>query len=198
MGAGIRAGVAGRHVAVIRALFRGDSRSRGGVETGCRGFSGQAAQREYVAYLLERRGDLAAAYEGAAQIASRAGPEDRETLLAYIDRALDAGEGEGAAEIWNQMCRKGLTPYAPLARGQLVNGDFGRTTLNRGFDWRGGDSGVRVAAQTHSGGDALELFLSGSQPENCEIYSQFLHLAEDAGYVLRYQYRTGELGIPRD
>lgn len=152
------------------------------------------AEREYLTYLVDA--GMGGAYEAALGIVSRAGPEDRDTLLAYVDRALETGEVESAAEIWNRLCRRRLAPYPPVARGELVNGEFSHAISNRGFDWRNGAADCALAAVTHSDGDALELFLSGRRPENCEMFSQFLRLDAGTRYVLRFQYRTGDLPEP--
>ncbi len=91
---------------------------------------------------------------------------------------------------------KHLVPYAPSVPGTLVNGDFSQPILNRGFDWRAAAPGCATVAQTHTDGAALELFLSASRPESCEIAHQFVRLAAGAWYVIRFQYRTIELPDP--
>lgn len=149
-------------------------------------------EREYLAFLIERN-RLSDAHQVALRIAVEAGPEDRDSLLDYVDRALEAGRFEGAAALWNELCRRRLGPYPPLVPGTLVNGDFSQPILNHGFDWRAGAPGCALAAQTNTDGTALELFLSGKRPENCEVYYQYLRLAAGAHYVLSFQYRTREL-----
>jgi O-antigen ligase len=153
------------------------------------------AERDYLVFLAGR-GDLSGAHDSALRIAARAGQDDRESLLEYVDRELANGHVDAATDIWNRLCRKLLLPYEQLQAGTLVNGDFSRTILNRGFDWRAAPAGCALTAQTLGGGNALELFLSGRQPESCEIYSQFLRLTAGARYVLRFQYQTGELPDP--
>jgi O-antigen ligase len=152
-------------------------------------------EREYLEFLIDRS-RLADAYQAALRIAPNAGLEDREFLLDYVDRALDAGQFEGAADVWNELCLRRLAPYPPIVPGTLVNGDFSQPILNRGFDWRAAEPGCALAAQTHTDGAALELFLSGQRPESCEVYHQFVRLAAGEHYVLRFQYRTMELADP--
>ena len=152
-------------------------------------------EQEFLAYLLENH-RLADAHMAAMPIAETASDQDRGLLLDYVDRALDDRRFDEAASVWNTLCRKHLVPYEPSVPGALVNGDFGRPILNRGFDWRAEAPGCATVAQTHADGDALEIFLSASRPENCEIAHQFVRLASGARYVIRFQYRTIELPDP--
>lgn len=152
-------------------------------------------EREYLSYLLER-GRLEAARDAALRIGARAAAEDREPLLRYVDGALAGGQTESAAAVWNRLCARRLVPYAPRAAGELVNGDFRRPSLDRGFDWRAGTAGCAVAARSASDGPAMEWFLSPHRPERCELYAQALHVADGARYVLRFEYRTRDMRDP--
>jgi O-antigen ligase len=152
-------------------------------------------EREFLAYLLEKS-RLVDAHKAAMRIAETASDQDRDDLLDYIDRALEGRGFDQAAAIWNRLCLRHLLPYAPSVPGTLVNGDFSRPILNRGFDWRAGVPGCATVAQTHTDGAALVLFLSADRPESCEISHQFVRLAAGARYVFRFQYRTTELPDP--
>jgi len=152
-------------------------------------------EREYLAFLIERH-RLSDAHAAALRIAAHAGVDDRDSLLDYVDHAIEAGRFEGAAAVWNELCHRRLVPYPPSLPGMLVNGDFSQPILNRGFDWRAAAPGCALAAQTNTDGAALELFLSDKRPESCEVYHQFLRFAAEARYVLRFQYRTTELPDP--
>jgi O-antigen ligase len=152
-------------------------------------------QREFLAYLLQRN-RLSDAHRAAISIAETASDQDRNTLLDYVDRALESQQFDQAATVWNRLCLKRLVPYPPSAPGTLVNGDFSRPILSRGFDWRAAVPGCATLAQTHTNGPALELFLSGNRPESCEISHQFVRLTAGARYVIRFQYRTMELPDP--
>jgi O-antigen ligase len=152
----------------------------------------RSVEREYLQFLIAR-GQFGAARRAALRLAVNADTGDRDPLLEYVDASIGAARFEDAATVWNELCSRRLLPYAPVSGGTLVNGDFARTVLNRGFDWQMGAPGCATVALTRSGGSALELFLTGNRPDTCEIYRQFLYLRPGTERVLRFQYRTLDL-----
>jgi len=155
----------------------------------------RSMEREYLHFLLARR-QFGASQAAALRLSVNADAEDRESLLQYVDVNIGANRFEEAAKVWNQLCSRRLLPYAPISGGRLVNGNFAQPILNRGFDWQTGTAGCATAAQTTAGGSALELFLTGNRPDNCEIYRQFVYLLPGREHVLHFQYRTLDLPEP--
>src|SRR5581483_3706695 len=155
----------------------------------------KCAEREFLEYLVERN-RIPDAYSAAAGILPAADPEDRDLLLQYVDRAMDAGRTEEAGAVWNGLCSAKIARCDPSAEGELVNGDFRLPILNHGFDWRTSEAGCALAAQTNVEGPAMEFFLSGTRPETCGIYHQFVRLHPRRSYILRFQYRTRDLPDP--
>jgi hypothetical protein len=143
----------------------------------------------YLAYLLDR-GRVAEAGPVVARIAASLRAGDRPALLAYIDRAIEAGRATEARGLWDAMSRARLLDY-PAADGSLiVNGDFSRPILNRGFDWRRPEvEGISLSA---SGDERPELTVtfSGRQPEACAFLGQPVPVREGGEYVMAYEYRT--------
>jgi O-antigen ligase len=149
-------------------------------------------ESEYMAYLVAK-GRIGDARPVALRLAANANEDGRETLLEYIDRALDGGQFEPAQEIWDKLASRHLVPYGAAHSGVLINSDFGQPILNHAFDWRKPVNGCAVTAQTVSTGPALQASFSGKQPENCEFLDHFVILDKGTQYVLRYEYRTSDL-----
>jgi O-antigen ligase len=157
--------------------------------------SRRSLDREFLSFLINRR-RFSDAHAAALRLVGDATSDDREPLLDYVDRSIDAGRIGDAADVWNGLCLRKLVDYSPVSGGVVVNGDFTHPALKRGFDWQPGDSSCAVAAQTSTNGAALELFLPGNRPENCEIYRQYLVPFVRKGFSLRFEYRTVDLPDP--
>jgi O-antigen ligase len=155
----------------------------------------RAVEREYLQFLIARR-QFRAARVAALRLAVNADTADREPLLEYVDANIGAARFEEAAAVWNELCSRRLVPYVTVSGGKIVNGNFARPVLNRGFDWQMSAPGCATAALTHSSGPALELFLTGNRPDTCEIYRQFVYLLPGTERILRFQYRTLDLPDP--
>jgi hypothetical protein len=84
--------------------------------------------------------------------------------------------------------------YWNLAQGPsrdgLVNGDFRRASLERGFDWRRGSAEVTLATK---GG--LRATLYGKQEDAAVLATQAVVLQPGSTYELRYRYRSA---LPKD
>ena len=147
--------------------------------------------RLYLAYLTSE-GKLEAAGETARRLAPVAGSDDLPNLVAYCGRVLDSGTAEGALGVWNELCRRRLLPYAPLAPGEgrsLTNGEFAGAPLSLGFDWRlvpwNGVSSVRLPDPA-----CLRITLSGEQPESCQLLTQTVPVEPGRRYRLGFEFRT--------
>ncbi len=146
---------------------------------------------QYLRFLLER-GRLEAAGAPARLLLARAGPTERDLLLAYCDRLLSAGDTSAAVQTWNVLADKRLIAHAPLrpeSGESLTNGRFLSEPMSVAFDWRYPRlEGVsRKRAGTEGG---LRIEFSGHQPENCLILEQIVPVARGAGYRLEVEYRT--------
>jgi hypothetical protein len=150
------------------------------------------AERRLLDYLVAK-GRGGEAHALALRVARTAAPAGRNSLLDYIDQTLPAGESSGAVEVWNEISTRSLLPLPPVREGRLVNGDFQWKPINRGFDWRlASPPGVLAI----SGQELLKVTFSGSQPESCDILSQWIALRANTPYRLRFAYRTD--GLPRE
>jgi hypothetical protein len=145
--------------------------------------SKRAVEVQFLNYLTAHD-RLADAQSIARAIADDPGAGGREPLLNYIDRSLAAGRFTAAREIWNAM---------PGAGRDLVNGDFSRPILSRGFDWRFPAVDGVTTAQAQEDGSVLVVELSGKQPESCEVLSQFVTFPKVKEYRLGVEYRTNDL-----
>jgi hypothetical protein len=145
-----------------------------------------------MAYLMDR-GRVADAGPVALRIAAHANDSDREALLIFIDRALDAGQFQSARDVWDEMAARRRVPYLAATPGMVINGDFEQPILNHAFDWRMRNAGCAAIARTVGTTPALEASFSGKQPERCEFLDHFVTLEKGTQYVLRYEYRTIDL-----
>jgi len=149
-----------------------------------------AAGRDFLQYLLSHN-RLDAAEAVSLTVAARAGAADRELLLRYTDRMVDAGRWDAALVSWNALCERKILPYEPLDRERgpwLTNGTFGAPPLNAGFDWHipkiGGVSVSRCKSP-----NALRIDFSGEQPEECEVLRQYVPVRPLRSYALKGVYR---------
>jgi hypothetical protein len=146
--------------------------------------SKRTVEVQFLSYLTSHQ-RLPEAQALARRIAATPQEGDREPLLSYIDRSMEAGRVTDAREIWNAMAGTGV---------QLVNGDFATPILSRGFDWRLPVVEGVVTAQPRGSGPVLEMEFSGSQPEQCELLNQIVCLRHSNRYAFQFEYRTA--GLP--
>jgi hypothetical protein len=141
--------------------------------------------RQYLTFLIRRR-ELASAHALAMRLVSVARAEDLYAFQDYVDTRLAEGAGSAAVEVWNALCRRGLMPYQPLdpASGvSITNGRFEHVALGSWVDWRFAKaSWLRVVQGEHGG---LFLTLTGDQPENCLLASQYVPVVAHGHYRLR-------------
>lgn len=148
-----------------------------------------AAARAYLDYLTAAD-RLDAAQAAAARLCERASRDDRDALLRYVNRMLDAGRAPAALEAWNALCRRGALPYPPLEAGRAVtNGRFAREPLDAGFDWRLPRPHGIASAWSESPAH-VRVWFSGKQPERCETLAQIVPVVPGRSYRLSYEYQT--------
>jgi tetratricopeptide (TPR) repeat protein len=117
----------------------------------------------------------------------------------YLDRLLELGRGEEAANVWQDLERLGVVPLTEGAerdgQGNLVyNGDFERTPLDLGLDWR-----MRAApsllvdlsdSKAYHGARCLRLdFTLSSNDETMPVY-QFVPVSPNRSYHLTAYVRS--------
>jgi hypothetical protein len=123
------------------------------------------------------------------ELARGAGPGEAAYFLGHIDSLLGLWRFPGALAIWNLLCSRSQLPFSPLSSGGnlVTNGDFSGHTVGEGFDWSIADAPGVLVAPVAGGG--WTIWLSGTQPEECELISQFLPLEPGKTYDVEYRCR---------
>jgi hypothetical protein len=148
----------------------------------------KATWDEYLFYLMTTHRWPAAAM-AANRIAAIAEKADEPLLLNYCDLALANHDGGGAREVWNQLCRRHILPYAPSL---LTNGDLRNIPMARGFDWR--ITSARGLRQTLAN-EELHFSLTGDEPEQLTLLEQPLALPPGESYKFQFDYKTSVTGL---
>lgn len=146
---------------------------------------------KYLAFLTQQN-HLEAAQAIALSLIPQAGPTDTPALLHYCDRLIERQLTKEAVSVWNALCARGLLALGQLApeRGlALTNGAFQTEPLQQAFDWRTSSEPEISLARSESP-VALRFYLSGKQPEHCELLSQFIPLAPGRDYLFRFEYKA--------
>ena len=141
-------------------------------------------RRQFLMYLLRRR-EIAGAAVLARALSESAASEDLPALYSFCNMSLEEGEPASPAAVWNELCRRGLTPYHPLAPengAPLTNADFRRPALATAFDWHvEPPPGVRISQAPGEWRAAL----SGEEPEACLLAWQYVPLLPKRRYHIR-------------
>lgn len=152
-------------------------------------------QAEYLSYLLAR-GRVDAIMPAARKVMAQNRKADAALLMDTCDRLLGKGRVGDALEVWNGLALRRDIPFGTMNVGAmpiLTNGTFANAPTSRGFDWRlPAVDGVSASGEENPGG--LRLTFSGSQPEACEVLTQFLPVRESTPYELSFTYRTSGIG----
>jgi hypothetical protein len=87
---------------------------------------------------LSSRGDNDTAYSIWRRVAADSGSFPFSSAVPYLDRLIDLGRIQEAVNVWQDLERLGVVkkPEANEDGNLVFNGDFERTPLNAGFDWR--------------------------------------------------------------
>ncbi len=142
-------------------------------------------RRQFLLFLV-RRGEAGAAAGLARTLSESASADDLPALYGFCDMALAKGDAPDAADVWNALCRSGLTPYPPLVSetGSLTNPDFRGPALATGFDWHVESvPGIRLAQLA---GEWRVVF-SGDQAESCLLAWQYVTLLPTRRYRVRVE-----------
>jgi len=150
---------------------------------------------DYLSYLLAR-GRLDALVPAARAVMAQDRKADAPLLMDACDRLLGELRVPDALEIWNGLAQRRAIPFAILnadAGPILTNGTFASAASSRGFDWRlPAIDGVSASGEENPTG--LRLTFSGSQPEQCEVLTEFLPVRENTPYEMKFTYRTSGIG----
>ncbi len=117
---------------------------------------------------------------------------DLPQLLSTSERLIADNRPNQAVQLWNGLAELHGIPFqelVPRSGSSLTNGDFIVFPTSRGFDWRLPDvKGITARLDERPAG--LRISFSGSEPESCEIMTQFLPLMANSSYELRFLYLT--------
>jgi hypothetical protein len=155
----------------------------------------------------------------AAAIWTRAIPESRETIAAYLAYVLRERHPEAVPQVSMKLAMWKAPQDLPLLEGALdalldagdvshardlwealgyaspngiVGADFDTPQLGHGFDWRFN----LVPGVTHLVLDAPpahRIMMNGQQPESCELLRQFVLLKAGHHYILHWESRTDSI-----
>ncbi len=151
-----------------------------------------AVLRQFLDYLLNeaKRPDLAAPV--AASLVSYRDPDSVASLLDFCGRAVESGHPSEAIRVWNDLAsarlihQSSVSPACPLA-----NNNLHQPFLGAAFDWRLNPVlGVQASDKDTPG---LSLTFSGSQPEHCELLTNWVALNPNTKYRLQSDYETSNL-----
>jgi hypothetical protein len=148
----------------------------------------------YLAYLMDTNRPQAA--EGIAkELSERTSEAERTELLTFCDRSNQTGSGEIALAVWNTLCDRKLLPYGHLSPEDgisLTNAGFAMPFYPGGFDWQASRT---AEIEIHRIAAGLTFQLSGTQPDNIELLSEYLPILAHRSYTLHFQYQTQAAGI---
>ena len=144
----------------------------------------------YLHFLLQHA-EVQQQYAAATQLIRIGSVKNRSSILETCESLFKAGEIDQAVALWNKAIQVrwiALSRLDPLLGKSLGNDSFGGEFLGIGFDWR--DSiplGVSAARSVPDRSLCLEF--CGSQPESCELITQFVPLLPNRQYQLKIRYR---------
>jgi tetratricopeptide (TPR) repeat protein len=153
-----------------------------------------SVQARYLAFLV--RENLSPAAEPVTErVVALGGERDLDAVFLYCDRRIAAGDADGAVHAWNALCWRTLRNYRPLVPGivaTLTNGDFSSVPVEHGFDWRT-PSVAGVTVERAGLPPRLWISLDGNEPEICDVLEQYVAVAPDRKYRLRFRYQTDDI-----
>ena len=145
-----------------------------------------ATIRQYLRFLLNK-GEARSVSAVAPRLIMRGTVEtDRPLLLATVNRLLADGDAVSSTALWRSL----------IARHWVVadettpnNATFSRPPLPVAFDW---SLSSREGLRSWPGPSGLEVEFSGSEPEDCEVTEQIVHLTP-GDYDLLSKYLTTDI-----
>jgi tetratricopeptide (TPR) repeat protein len=144
----------------------------------------------YLRFLLQQ-GKVDQQHAAAVQLIRIGSKDNRNPVLETCEHLFIAGRIDQALDLWNRAVQLrwiALFPLDPASGRSLGNGSFIGESLEVGFDWKHsipfGVSASRAVPER-----SLQLEFSGSQPETCELISQFVPLLPNRRYRFTVRYR---------
>jgi tetratricopeptide (TPR) repeat protein len=148
-------------------------------------------EANYLAYLTSQN-RIEPMPEAAMRLLAWDRGSDAPLLLAACDRLIADDRAGEAIRIWNKLAELHRIPYsvlAPASGTSLTDGGFTILPTSQGFDWRlPSVDGVTTLLDERPAG--LRISFSGRQPEDCDVLTQILPVAESSNYEFRFLYRT--------
>jgi tetratricopeptide (TPR) repeat protein len=131
-------------------------------------------------------------------------PVERRYLFDYLHYLFNQHDPVQASRVWQQAANlSNLAAYQPTEENLLVNGDFGLSFLNNGFDWTYQKSAAVSLAidpgESHSGSRSLRIVFQGRGIEDAGI-RQLVSVNPDTEYVFSGYYKAAEMdgaGAPK-
>ncbi len=142
-------------------------------------------------HLLLQQGKIEQQLAAAAQLIRIGSKRNRSSVLETCESLFKAGKIDQAVDLWNKAIQArwiALSPLDPSSGKSLGNDSFTGELLDLGFDWKNSIP-LGVSASRSVKDRSLCLEFSGSQPESCELVSQFVPLLPDRQYRIKVRYR---------
>ena len=137
---------------------------------------------QFVGFLMQQ-GNPGAVSQAATQLLGG----DSRVLPGVCDWLIAQRRPELALPLWNRLAARGQAPDA--RPGTVTNGDFGRSPLSQGFDWRLQTvEGVSSFLNTHP--SALGFEFSGEERDGFVLLTQTVPVQAQKDYALSVAYST--------
>jgi tetratricopeptide (TPR) repeat protein len=142
-------------------------------------------------HLLLQQGKVDQQHAAAARLIRIGSSRNRMSILETCESLFKAGKIDQAVDLWNRAIQVrwiALSPLDPLLGESLGNDSFAEESMDLGFDWKNSIP-LGVSASRSVTDHSLFLEFSGSQPESCELVSQFVPLLPNRQYRIEVRYR---------
>jgi hypothetical protein len=142
-------------------------------------------------HLLLRQGEVEPQYDAATRLIRIGTKENRSGVLETCESLFKAGRIDQAVSLWNKAVQANWVARSPLdpPLGKSVGNDsFAGEPSEAGFDWKNSIP-LGISASWSVPDRSLCLEFSGSQPESCELISQFVPLLPGRRYQFTVRYR---------
>ena len=116
---------------------------------------------------------------------------DTPLVMIICDWLIREHRAKKAATIWNRLTEAKRIPFeaVDVSAPSLTNGRFETEPSSHGFDWRIAEN-PGVTLLRLSLGQGIRILFSGRQSENCEPLFEFVPVAGNTRYQVRFSYRT--------
>jgi len=115
----------------------------------------------------------------------------------YLDRLIALGRINEAVNVWQDLQRLGIIPAGSEKGNLIFNGEFERSPLNSGFDWRTGNTTYLAvdfsAPQAYHGNHCLRMDFTVGRNDQYEPVYQIVPVLPRQAYKLEAFVRTQEI-----